>query len=110
MRLTVAVVASQHQLPSSWPNGQQPIETSQLKPACDDKNKELKGVPKGTPLQNTERTDLFSSLLKRHADTELSCKWNTHRGSGTKEIAERAGGHQQLIRVRNRHIARWSRT
>ncbi len=25
-------VASQHQLPSSWPNGQQPIETSQLKP------------------------------------------------------------------------------
>src|ERR1017187_7723039 len=26
-------VASQHQLPSSWPNGQQPIETSHLKPA-----------------------------------------------------------------------------
>jgi hypothetical protein len=24
-------VASQHQLPSSWPNGQQPIETSHLK-------------------------------------------------------------------------------
>src|ERR1019366_6218446 len=25
-------IASQHQLPSSWPNGQQPIETSHLAP------------------------------------------------------------------------------
>src|SRR5271165_7524501 len=41
--------------------------------------------------------------------SDLRGEGNADGSAGTEEVSERAGRNQQLIRVRNRYVASWSR-